>query len=539
MDSWFRRIGAALLGAVVIVVVYSLIYQWAMSSFEGQERSFFEALQVVIESLTTAGFGGDTEYWNTTQVNLLVIAMNLTGVLLVFLAIPLFAVPAFRQAFYTKPPDSSSLTDHVIVCGHSHRDEVLCGELEAADIPYLYIDNDPDVVQSLLDRDVPAMIGDSERVDTLRAANIEEARAIVADINDEVNPTVILSAKRANPDIKVLSVAREEDAAEYHRYAGADEVIEAPRVLGESLGLRAITSLAEKVRDALGSDTNVTEILIEEESELVGQTLREIDIFGADGIRVFGGWFGGKLLVPPDPDVKIVENTILLVAGEFDSSTITTRTLPAHLDERSRILIGGYGVVGHAAASVIEERGNGCDIIDIDPSTDPDTVGDVTDTETFLHIDISSYRSVVLALNSDPTTIYTALILENIAPDVEVIARVHNPDNVWKLYSAGADYVLSMSVITGEMLAAELINEREIITPHDEIEFDRVPAGELVGQTIAEVDIRSRYDVTVIAVDRAEEAITDLGPDFEFEPGDELVVAGGPIAVDEFATEFS
>lgn len=540
MERWRRRISFAIVAVGLIVLGYTLLYQWVMAAYEGIDVSFTHALRIVIESLTTAGFGGDTDYWTTTASDLLVMGMNLTGVLLVFLAIPLFGVPLFREAFDTSPPTSSDLTDHIIICGYSRRDEVLCTELDAAEIPYLYIDTDPEIVRSLNDQGISAIVGDSQQAETLRAANASEARGIVADINDEVNPTVILSARRTNPDCPIISVARRPGAAEYHRFAGADGVIEAPQALGESLGLRAVTSFAEMVRDALGDGETfqVTELLVEEDSELIGQTLRETTTFRDADLHVFGGWFGGKILIPPDPDVEIIENTILLVAGQYDASAMPTRQLPLHLDDRSRVLIAGGGAVGTAAAAEVEAHGNEYDLIDIDPAVDPDIVGDVTDPETFLDADVSNYRSVILALNQDPTTIYATLVLNQLAPDVEIIARVHDPDNVWKLYNAGADFVLSMSVITGEMLAADLIDDVEILTPHDEFAIVRTTPEELVGMTLAEADIRSMTGVTVLAVQRNGDILTEMGPQFAFHSGDTVVVAGRPAAVETFKEHF-
>lgn len=43
---------------------------------------------------------------------------------------------------------------------------------------------------------VEAIFGDPEQEETLRAANIESAQTLVADIDDEANATVILSAKQ-------------------------------------------------------------------------------------------------------------------------------------------------------------------------------------------------------------------------------------------------------------------------------------------------------------------------------------------------------
>lgn len=541
MYQWRRRIILSVVGVSAIILIYTLFYQWAMATLEGQERTFFDALQVVIESLTTAGFGGDTDYWTTNTVNAFVILMNLTGVLLVFLAIPIFGVPLFRQAFETPPPRSSDLENHVIICGHSPRDAVLSSELAEYDIPYLFIDSDQEIVRELAARDIDAMVGDPERVETFRSANIEAAQAVVADIDDETNPTIILAAKRANPHIRVLSVSRRIGVSEYHRYAGADEVIEAPRVLGESLGLRAVTSFAEKFREALGngSEFELTELLIEEGSDLIGRTLRDVDLFEEHGIQIIGGWFGGKFLIPPPPDIEIAENTILLIGGTHEINAVETRKLPAHIDDFERVIVCGSGVVGQTAAGVISDHGISYDSIDIDSAANPDIVGDATEPETYHDANVTEARSVVLALDKDPKTVFATLVINNLAPDVEIIARVHNPENVWKLYSAGADFVLSMSVTSGEMLAAELIESQELLTPHDEFEVSRVSPGELAGVRLDEADVRSETGCTVVAIKRDETLITDVQPSFEFDSEDEVIIAGTESAIESFHKKFT
>ena len=529
MEQWRRRIGLAVATVAVVLVVYSLVYQWAMVAFEGEERTFFQSLQTVVEILTTAGFGGDTDAWNTNAMNVLVIVMNLSGVLLVFLAVPLFGIPLFRQALKQRYPEESSLTDHVIICGYSERDEILGAELDAADIPYVYIESDPQVVEELMGTGVNVIYGDSEQVETLRQANIEQARAVVADINDEVNPTVILSAKRANPDVQVVSLVHETEVATYHRFAGADEVVEGPQVLGESLGMRAVASLAEKFRATIDVDTDldVTELLVEEGSPLHGETIAETHVFDDMGATIIGGWFDGKFVISPEPDTRIQENTILLVAGHYEDLTeVKARRLPTHHDDPPRVVICGHGVVGRTVAETIEAEGIDYDIIDREPHNGTDIVGDVTDPRTLARADLENARAVVLALDKDTTTIFTTLIIETLAPDTEIIARVHEPDNVWKLYNAGADFALSMSVVTGEMLASSLIEHKDILTPKAEFEFVRTKAPRIAGESLGSVKLREETGSTVVAVEREGELLTDLGPGFTVRDDDVLIASG-------------
>lgn len=134
MNTLWRRIVLSVVAVLSIVFVYTFIYQWGMLLFEGEQQSFAHALQVVIESLTTAGFGGDAP-WESTAMNLLIIAINLSGVLLVFLALPMIVVPLFQQALGDRPSETTDLSDHVIICSDSQRAEVLREKLEAADVP--------------------------------------------------------------------------------------------------------------------------------------------------------------------------------------------------------------------------------------------------------------------------------------------------------------------------------------------------------------------------------------------------------------------
>lgn len=120
MDSWKRRIAYALATVTTVVLVYAAGYQWAMAAFEHESVSYLQSVQVVVESITTAGFGGHAP-WASTVMNVFVLGMNLTGVVFVFLAVPVFLVPLFREVLRTHPPSSTAKSDHIIVCNHSPR----------------------------------------------------------------------------------------------------------------------------------------------------------------------------------------------------------------------------------------------------------------------------------------------------------------------------------------------------------------------------------------------------------------------------------
>lgn len=533
--NWRLRIALTLAGIAGVVVAYTLIYQWAVLFFVGEQISLVQAAQRVIEILTTAGFGGDTDIWEQHDgLALLVIVMNLSGVLLVFVSIPLFAVPMFREALDRTPPTESDLEDHVIICGHSAIDDVLRRELENAGKPYLFVDSDPEEVIQLIDEGEEAIYGNAERIDTLRKANAGEADALVADLDDETNPTVILSADRINPHLNIVSVVNTREAVAHHRYAGADRVVVSKESMGESLAMRSMKTVSERFQEVVDGDNGpqFQEYLVTEGSELVGQAIEDVEAFVEHEIWVIGGWFGAKFLISPPPETVILENSILLVSGgEEVLDSMGARPLPSHQGHPSRVVVCGYGDVGQAVTRTLQDENITTSVVDLRDLPEVDVVGDVTTRETLRRAKLDEARAIILAVDNDVTAIYSCILIKNIAPDIEIIARANDLENVWKLYHAGADYVLSLPSVTGEILASTLIEKEEILTPHDEFEFARIDAPALVGQTLAEADIRNETGSTVVAIERDGYILTELGPGFVIESGDVLVVAGSQSAV--------
>ena len=88
MDNWQRR-ALLYLGTVFgTMVLFSVPYHYGMIHLEGEEgRLYVESLQHVVETFTATGYGSDSP-WSTVTMNLFVVVMDLVGVAVVFLALP-------------------------------------------------------------------------------------------------------------------------------------------------------------------------------------------------------------------------------------------------------------------------------------------------------------------------------------------------------------------------------------------------------------------------------------------------------------------
>ncbi|WP_380678462.1 potassium channel family protein [Salinigranum sp. GCM10025319] len=532
-----RRVLIYLGFAAVVMIAYGFVYQWSMATFEGTQVGYIESLHVVVETFTTTGYGEDANRWSTNGMWLLMIVMQFTGLTLFFLTLPLFLVPLVEESLRTAPPTSTSLTDHVVICEFTPRGDTLVGELESMDTDYVVVESDREHARELDADGYSVVHGDPESVADLRDANVEEAVALVADADDETNASIILSAKQAADDIRVISLIEDADLADYHRYAGADSVVSPRRILGESLASKAATSISTDLGDAveIAEDFEIVELLVQRGAEIEGETIADLGIGREAGVNIIGAWFRGEFVSPPPTDEVIDEHTILLVTGrERQIDRLKELTLSeARRYRRGTVVVVGNGEVGSTAADALAAAEVPSVVVDLEEKPGVDVVGDITERQTIHEAGVSDARSVILALDNDTTAVFATLVINQVAPGIEIIARANEAESIPKLYRAGAEYVLALATVSGRMLASNLLDE-EVIAPEAQLEIVRTHAPALVGTSLAEADVRARTNCTVIAAERNGELVTEVGPDFVVRTDDTLVVAGPDRDVNRF-----
>jgi Trk K+ transport system NAD-binding subunit len=531
-----RRVGLSVVGGAVLLLAYATVYRWGMATFEGEQLSFVRALQVVLEALTTAGFGGDAP-WSSTAMNALVIAMNLTGVALVFFAIPFFLVPLLEDAFESDVPTESTLSDHVVVCADSPRETALQAELDERDVPALFVKRDANRVRNLLREGLDAMRGDPETAQTLERANVAEARALLVDIDDAANASVILAARRLAPDCHIVSVVESGETAAYHRYAGADEVVRPRVAVGERLAAKVReTAIHEQIRETCGDSVELTEVLVDEGSPVAGQTLADCAFRQQYGTTVVGGWFHGEFVAPVSPDRTLVEHAVLLVVGEPDGLTTLGRDVAAG-DRCERAVVAGYGVVGETVTEALVAADIGVTAVDSQPKSGVDVVGDITDPETLSDADAAAADSVVLTLSEDSLAVYSTLVVADHVPETETLVRADQSDSVQKCYDAGAEFTLSLSEVTAHMVTARLFDSPSENRGDGQIR--RLQAPELAGQRLGDAALGTETGVQVVAVERDGQFYQNPGPSFEIRRSDTLVLAGTRAGVTAFERAYA
>lgn len=535
-NFWWKKIIKATIVSVGTIIIYATFYQWGMATFEGVDKSFLQSIQVVVESITTAGYGGDSP-WQSTEMNTFVLLMNMTGVVMVFFAVPLFVVPLIREALERGAPTEISLSGHVIICSQTTKSAVLKQELSSKSIPFVLVETDPEIVIKLHKRGVNAVLGDPSQENVLNNVSVEYAQAIVADMDDEKNSIIALTTKKLNPDIQIITIAKNQNTERYHRYAGATEVILPRNVLGTSLANKALVTISNDLQSItkLGNEMEIAELLVEPGSEIEGQTLFGSGLLNSRPPSLIGVWVDGVFEPVPEREQKITENTILLVIGTHDELLdFRRRTVSPDKKECNSVIVAGYGAVGRSIVQRLQAKESDFTVIDQKEHEGLDVVGDITREEILEKAGIEQASAIILAMNDDSTAIYASLIIKNLSPDTKIIARVNDINNAENLYRAGADYVLSLATVSGRMIFSLLVKSDLVLSSDTTYEVIRTKAAKLVGITPNVDKIRRITGATIVAIERKGKTIYEIDENIEIEPEDTIIIVGSDETVNQF-----
>lgn len=181
-------------------------------------------------------------------------------------------------------------------------------------------------------------------------------------------------------------------------------------------------------------------------------------------MTVIGLWAGGKLIAPLPRGFRFEAGNILILvrAPESLQKFMDACAGAQRLRRHGAFLVCGAGEVGRKVVELLNDAGEETVLIDNRPGPWVDIVGNVLDTKVLKDAGVANVQAVVVALSADTTTLFSTVIVKDLAPDVPVIARVNSAENLDRIYAAGADFALSISQVSGQILAARLLGKQAV-----------------------------------------------------------------------------
>ena len=211
------------------------------------------------------------------------------------------------------------------------------------------------------------------------------------------------------------------------------------------------------------------------------------------------------------------------------------------------VVVLGLGRFGKALALELERDGVEVLGIDADGKRVQDLAGrlthvvqaDTTDLEALRQLSVGEFRRAVIGIGSSvEASVLTAFVLRTLGVRT-IWAKATSESQGKILEQVGVHHVVRPEYDMGRRVA-HLVRGRLL----DYIEFDdgyalvkTTPPESIVGRTLTESAVRSRYGVTVVGIKPRGEAFTYAQADTVPRAGDVIIVSGDRGKVERFSNE--
>lgn len=529
---------------VVLVALFSTVFHVLMAD-EGREHSWMTGVYWTLTTMSTLGFGDIT--FESDAGRIFSVIVLISGALFLLVLLPF----SFIQFVFTPwmdrreaaraprrlPEDES---DHIILTGLGAIEESLVRRARQSKVPYVIVEPELERALHMHDQGYRVMLGQLDDPATYRAARVTRAALVAASRPDTTNTNIAFTVREIDPEVPVVATATSAASVDVLELAGCDKVLKLGEMLGDAMAHRVLgTDARSHVIGRFGP------LIIAEadvaDAPFAGRTLRDARLREESSVNVVGLWQRGRFTLA-DPDSPLEPDTILILAGSDEQLAAYDRRFGTDRQLEAPVVVIGGGRVGRAAGKVLAAAGIEHRIIEQRPQRirDPERYveGDAADLAVLHAAGLPDASAVLVTTHEDDVNVYLTLYCRKLEPDIRIISRANRDRNVTTLHRAGADAVMSYASIGASAVWNVLgLDDTLVIAEGLDVLRVRTPTA-LAGRTLAEVGLRRRTGVNVVAIDHRGVVETNPDPDRPL-PGDaELVVIGDAEAERAFLTAF-
>jgi len=317
-----------LVGVLVLLMTVISVSAAGYVIIEYPRYSFLDALYMTVITISTVGhlevhpLSASGRIWTI----LVILSGVVTAAMFLSLLGAMVVEGQIRRILGRRQLDNKikGLTGHTILCGYGRMGQMVVPDLRAAGKRIVVIDIDPERTAAVEAAGLLYVLGDAQDEETLTAAGLERAGELVATLpSDAENVLVTLTARQCNPDVRIIARAREVSCQKKLLQAGATRVI-CPHVMGASrivdIILRpAVVDFFEVANK--GVDLEMDQLVLADGSELVGKSLKELELPKRAGVHVAAiRRAGGETIYRPGSNVRLEAGDTVIVFGRSGSA---------------------------------------------------------------------------------------------------------------------------------------------------------------------------------------------------------------------------
>jgi Trk K+ transport system NAD-binding subunit len=432
--------------------------------------------------------------------------------------------------------------NHVIITNFEPIAKSLINHLRQFNFDYVIAVNNTQAAAELMEMNYKVVIGELDKPETYSKLRVDKAALVVVNNDDMLNTNIIATIREVSDSVQIITTADAYDSIDILELAGATHVFQFTKMLGvdmahHTLGVAIHTNIIGNFGDALIAKAHAAFTPYE------GKTLEESRLREITGINVVGIWQRGKFEIPR-PETVIHPSSTLLLSGSAEHFRKYDDFVGSSCAFSAPVVILGGGRVGQAVADTIADCGIEYRIVEKNKNLIKDDkkyiLGNAADIHVLERAGIAEETpSVLITTHSDDINIYLTIYCRKLRPNIQIISRATSDRNISKLYSVGADFVMSYGSMGANKILNILIPDK-ILMLAEGLTIFKVPVpASLAGKTLAESQIRRRTGCNVVAINSG--GIFNINPDpaAYLNINDELVLISPTEAEKQFINNLS
>jgi voltage-gated potassium channel len=221
---------AIMIGMIIFIIAFLWSERDSLRDSIDGKISFSDVIYFTMISATTTGYGDIVPVTDRARLfdALIVTPIRVFFLLLLAGTAYSFIIKRTWNRWLMKHIQKN-LRDHILIAGFGVSNDKALMELLKRGTPskrIVVIDDDPEALDRASECGVAILHGDAARDETLLAAHVDRATALLVSTGrDDRNILVVLTARKLSPDIKISVTIRESDNEDIAKQAGADTVI--------------------------------------------------------------------------------------------------------------------------------------------------------------------------------------------------------------------------------------------------------------------------------------------------------------------------
>ncbi len=260
--------------------------------------SFFDALYMTVITLSTVGYTeveGFSDQGRSFAVAFILVAFVVVAIAIRFIVESLFS--QWNLNYWKQKKNkimTKNLIGHTLVCGFGRNGRQAVKRLQQHKEQYIVIEQDEKLIKAH-EKEILFYKGTALSDEVLLAAGIQRAKNLICSLPDDAdNLFVVLSARKLQPDIVIVSRVSEERNQSKLEWAGANHVIMPDKIGGDHMA--ALLTVPDLINflgnlDWWKDDTspNVEEVVLRQlPKKYQNKSLAELQLRELTGCNVIG-----------------------------------------------------------------------------------------------------------------------------------------------------------------------------------------------------------------------------------------------------------